>query len=148
MKWTPDPRDPHRYDDMLDLPHPVSALHPPMSRLDRAAQFAPFAALTGLGAAINETARQTEERSELGAEALAELDGVLRELREKIRLRPLITAVVFRPDPAKSGGAYVTVSGAVRWLDEQERLILLADGTRLPWADLRSLQIVDNNRSM
>ena len=89
MNWNGDPTDPHRYDDILGLPHHVSEVHPRMTRHDRAAQFAPFAALTGLDAAMGETARRTEQRIVLGNGALrmsaAELEQEVLQAEEQIR---------------------------------------------------------------
>lgn len=94
--------DDHRYEDMLDLPHHVSQVHPPMSRADRAAQFSPFAALTGFGETIRETGRITQERVELGEDARNLLDEKLGMLQEQIGSRPRVTLTYFQQDE-KSG---------------------------------------------
>ena len=101
------------YDDIIDLPHHVSATRPQMSRLDRAAQFAPFAALTGYGAAIKETARLTDERTERSESELSELNERIHILTERIDEHPEVEIIYFKPDERKDAGAYLTVkSGA------------------------------------
>ncbi len=148
MKNAPGRDDPRRYDDIIRLPRPVSALHPPMSRRERAAQFAPYAALTGLGAAINETARLTEARVEPDEGLRSALDEALRVLRDRIREQPEISATCFRPDETKPGGAYVTVTGRAKKLDETARTLTLSDGRRLAWEDILILDIIDDNYIM
>lgn len=123
--------DLHKYDDIIHLPHPVSGRHPRMSLLDRAAQFSPFAALTGHDAAIKEAARLTEEWSELDESRKEMLDERLKIIWEKLSERPEITFTYFRPDEKKSGGAYLTVKGKVKKIDEYEHQIFLEDGTEL-----------------
>ncbi len=145
MKNAPGGDDPRRYNDIIRLPHPVSPLHPPMSRRERAAQFAPYAALTGLGAAINETARLTEARIDPDEGLRSALDGALRTLRDRIREQPEVSATCFRPDESKPGGAYVTVTGRAKKLDEAARTLILSDGTRLAWDDIVTLDIIDDN---
>ena len=132
----PKQEDPHRYEDMLDLPHPVSRTHPPMPVKDRAAQFSPFAALTGYEETIRETERRTEERRELDEDEKAILNGKLRELEAHLDERPEVTFTCFRPDEKKAGGAYVTVSGVIKRLDDCARLIILRDGTHIPADDI------------
>ena len=118
-----------RYDDLIHLPHHVSERRPRMPMIDRAAQFSPFAALVGYDAAIAETARLTDREVALDVGAEAELDEKLREIRESIHLRPEVTVTYFRPDSRKSGGAYVTVTGRVKKIDEYTQSLCFADGT-------------------
>lgn len=120
------------YDDIINLPHPVSKRHPQMSLLNRAAQFSPFAALTGHDAAIRETARLTDSFMELDENLKEELDEKLRLLKENLSQKPKIEATYFQPDERKSGGAYVTVCGRVKRMNGQERRIVFTDGTVLP----------------
>lgn len=122
----------HRYDDIMNLPHHVSQVHPQMSRHDRAAQFSPFAALTGHGAAIKETARLTQERIELDESSRLLLDEKLRILQEQADQNPMVTITYFRPDQKKSGGAYVEVAGNMKRIDEAERMIILSGGEEIP----------------
>ena len=121
-----------KYDDILNLPHHVSASRPHMPAADRAAQFAPFAALTGYDAAVRETARQTDARLELDECEKEALNDKLRVLDEHLENAPEVTVTYFRPDDRKAGGAYVTVSGAVRKIDGYGRVVILADGGRIP----------------
>lgn len=119
------------YDDIINLPHYVSATRRPMSMESRAAQFAPFAALTGHDAAIAETARLTTARSEQSAEQLMELS---RKLAYALSMpeRQQLTITYFRPDSRKEGGAYVSVRGAVKRVEECFNLLTLTDGTEIP----------------
>jgi len=128
--------DPHRYDDMLDLPHHVSATHPHMSRADRAAQFSPFAALTGFGAAIQETGRLTEERLVPEEDMRRELNEKLQLLKEQIQTCPAASFTYFLQDEKKEGGEYVTVAGNVKKIRETDRMVVLTDGTRIPVEDI------------
>ena len=95
------------YDDIINLPHPTSTKHPRMPMSDRAAIFSPFAALTGHAAAIQETARLTDQRIELDEDTKAELDRKQKILMDYIADQPEVTITWFCPDEKKSGGAYV-----------------------------------------
>ncbi|MBR6800803.1 MAG: hypothetical protein IKM61_03535 [Eubacteriaceae bacterium] len=125
-----------RYDDIINLPHPTSKKHPRMSRSDRAAQFAPFSALTGFSAAIDETARLTEERLELDEYEKLAISDAINEIISVISTQPLIDVTYFIADSYKSGGKYVGVSGNVKKIDEQEGIIVLTDNTRIPISDI------------
>ncbi len=120
------------YADILHLPHHVSQTRPQMSMQDRAAQFSPFAALTGFDAAIDETGRLTEEWAELGEEAKAVLDRKQQYLRDTLSRQPEVTVTYFLPDERKAGGAYVAATGRVKRIDEYERILILADGRKIP----------------
>lgn len=124
------------YDDIIDLPHHVSETHPPMSRADRAAQFSPFAALTGYDAAVRETARVTERRIELDEGVKAELNARLNCILEHLSEHPQVSITYFMPDEKKSGGAYRTVTGAVRKLDSFAKTLTLTDGTVVPMEEM------------
>lgn len=128
------------YEDIIHLPHHVSAVHPPMPMEVRAAQFSPFAALTGYGDAIRETGRLTEERVELEEDEAGDLDRKLRVLQERIGDRPEITVAFFQPDARKSGGAYLTATGRIRKIDMFERRLVLEDGTRIPLEAVTGLE--------
>lgn len=132
--------DEHKYDDIIDLPHHVSTKHPQMSPMDRAAQFSPFAALSGHDEAIKEMARLTEERGELDESRKEELNERLWSIREHLSERPVITFTYFKPDEKKSGGAYLTVTDKVKRIDEYEHQVLLEDGTVLPIENLFSIE--------
>ena len=120
------------YDDIITLPHPTSRRHPRMAAADRAAQFAPFAALTGYAAAVKETARETDAFTELAEDEAAALDRQLRLLEERIRERPWVVLTCFQPDQRKAGGAYVEVRGRVKRLDAAAATITLEDGREIP----------------
>lgn len=122
----------HRYDDIIGLPHPVSASHPQMSRTDRAAQFSPFAALTGYEDAIAETGRLTREQLELNEDARQILDEKLRWIQEHIASLPEAEVTYFLPDERKAGGDYVTLKSRVKKIDSYERIMVMQDGTRIP----------------
>ena len=124
------------YDDIIHLPHHVSRNHPQMSMLDRAAQFAPFAALTGYGAAVGETARLTSERRELSSQEAEELNRRIAALISHLPDRPEATIEYFVPDDRKAGGSYVTVTGRVRHVSVSERILVMEDGTVIPLDDV------------
>ena len=128
------------YDDIINLPHPTSQRHPRMPVHDRAAIFSPFAALSGHGAAIAETARLTERRMELDEDTRAELDRRQAILLEHIDEQPEVTITWFHPDERKDGGAYLTATGRLKKLRELERLLVLADGTEIPLEDVVALE--------
>lgn len=115
------------YDDIIDLPHHVSQKHPQMSMQDRAAQFSPFAALTGHGAAIRETERETTQQAELDEDELELLDNQLRYLQDHIEEHPEVSITCFEPDSRKEGGAYVTIRGTVREIDMVGRFVQMVD---------------------
>ena len=120
------------YDDILDLPHPTSKKHPRMSMAARAAQFAPFAALTGYGDAIKETARITDQQLELDENEKALLNEKLQLLRQHLPGKPKITITYFVPDTKKAGGSYQTITGSVKKLQKYERRLIMTNGTIIP----------------
>ena len=124
------------YDDIINLPHHVSRKHPQMSIHDRAAQFAPFAALTGHGEAIAETARLTDRKIELDDYERLKLDEKLLILQEQIMEMPEISVTYFCPDEKKEGGKYVTVTKALRKINEMERTLLMEDGMQIRIEDI------------
>jgi hypothetical protein len=128
-----------KYNEIMGLPHHVSKTRPQMPMSDRAAQFAPFAALTGYDAAIKETGRLTDERIELDVEALSALDMKYQLLMEALDEAPEVTITYFQPDERKAGGKYVSAVGAVKKIDDFERRITMQDGTRIPMDDVLSI---------
>lgn len=122
----------HRYDDIIGLPHHVSKTHPQMPLSARAAQFAPFAALTAHGEAVKETARLTDERIELDEDCRAALDLKLLQIYRQQDTHPSATITYFVPDRQKTGGVYVEAVGRVKKIDEYERAVILTDGTKIP----------------
>ena len=129
-----------KYADIVDLPHPVSAKRSPMSMQDRAAQFSPFAALTGYEDSIAETARLTDERIELDTGLEGELDQQLRRIHSQIAQQPRVTFHYFRPDGRKSGGAYVTVTERVKKIDPISQEIQLITGQILHFSQIYGIE--------
>ena len=125
-----------QYDDIINLPHHVSATRPQMSMLERAAQFSPFAALTGYDAAIKETGRLTDEKIMMDEEGLNILNMKFQILIDNLFDEPEVTITYFKPDERKSGGAYIEATGTVKKLDEFERQIMMQDGTKIPMDDI------------
>ena len=129
-----------KYEDIINLPHHVSKTRPQMSMQDRAAQFSPFAALTGYDAAIKETGRLTVRKDEMDEEALHILNMKFQILVDSMDVRPEVTFTYFEPDKHKAGGAYVEVTGMVKKIDDFERLIVMQDGTKLPMDDILRIE--------
>ena len=130
-----------QYDDIINLPHHVSKTRPQMSMVDRAAQFSPFAALTGYDAAIKETARLTDKKVELGEYELEELNRTLLELSYHISQHPQVMVTYFEPDKCKEGGVYITVSKEIKRIDEIEQAIYFTDGSKIPLSDIFSIAV-------
>lgn len=124
----------HKYDDIIALPHHTSASRQPMSRLGRAAQFAPFAALTGFEDCTDEAARLTSEKPEMTELMQNELNEKIRIIMERIDERPEVTVTYFIPDALKAGGAITLYSGSVRRIDEIERKMIFTDRSEI-WLD-------------
>ncbi len=122
----------NEYDDIINLPHHVSKVHPQMTMYQRAAQFAPFAALTGHDAAIRETARLTDSQIELGDENNEILNRKLAILRDHLKDTPDVTITFFRPDEKKPGGSYETYTGNLRVIDDYEQNLIMSDGNKIP----------------
>ena len=116
------------YRELLHLPHHRSQTHAPMPRRDRAAQFAPFAALTGFDAQLRETERQTQSQAEPNEDALQELDQSLHTLFACVHTQPAVQVRWFMPDAKKSGGAYKAAAGRVLQLDRNRSLLVLDSG--------------------
>ena len=125
-------KETHRYDDIIHLSRPVSKKRSPMSNFDRAAQFSPFAALTGYDAVIAETGRLTDTQIELDEGGKALLDEKLQTIREHLEEHPAVKLTVFCPDSRKSGGAYETVTGNVKKIDPVARILVLIGGEVIP----------------
>lgn len=130
----------HKYDDIINLPHHVSKKHPQMSLMNRAAQFSPFAALTGHEAAIQETARLTDSFVELSDDKKNQLDEQLQLIMENIEQKPECEITYFQPDEKKDGGAYVTICGRIKKIDEYNQQIVFTDGTALPLKHLYAIR--------
>ena len=131
-----------KYDDILNLPHPVSKRRGRMSNIDRAAQFSPFAALTGFDATIGEAARLTDCRIELEEGSAERIDAVLREIQEKIHTQPTVRITWFVHDERKAGGAYISTTGRVKKIDEYSCSVLLTDGAVIPVSEILSIAVL------
>ena len=129
------------YDDIIALPHPEPRTHPRMSLHDRAAQFSPFAALTGHSAAIAETGRLTASRITLDESEIARVDAALQRLRELLPQAPAVSITYFVPDERKAGGSYQTVTGTARRIDTVNGVLLLTDRREIPIADIFDITI-------
>ena len=130
----------HKYDDIINLPHHVSKKHPQISLHDREAQFSPFAALTGHKAAINETARLTDEKQILSEDVIAKLNEQLNLIKENIGTNPIVTITYFVPDDRKSGGAYISNTGVVKKINEYNHTVVLTDKTVIPIEQISEMQ--------
>ena len=126
-----------KYEDIIHLPHPISKRHPQMGIKERAAQFAPFAALTGHGAAIEEAARVTETKRELSEDAKESLDAILGQVTEGT----LIRLTYFEKDPYKTGGSYQELTGKVKRVKENIKTLVLDTGIEVALEDIYEIKI-------
>ena len=131
-----------KYDDIINLPHHVSDYHKPMPMRNRAAQFAPFAALTGHSDAIEETVRLTETFKELSEN---EINLLSRKLHYAIENRSFIRITYFIPDKRKSGGSYKSKSGIIKKCDEIDKILVMKDGNKIPLEFIYEINILDRN---
>lgn len=136
----------HKYDDIINMPHHVSHLRPRMSNTERAAQFSPFAALTGYGAAVKETERLTDEKLELTEDEKIALNEKLQIIIENIDSEPFVEITYFEPDKRKAGGKYLTKNGKVKAVDSYSRLVTFVDKTSVSIDVIRNIssQIFEN----
>lgn len=132
------------YDDIIALPHPEPRTHPRMSLHDRAAQFSPFAALTGHSAAIAETGRLTDSRITLDESEMARVDAALQRLRELLPQEPVASITYFVPDERKAGGSYQTITGTARRIDTANGVLLLTDQRAIPIPDILAVAIQED----
>ena len=128
------------YSDIINLPHHVSRNHPPMPMMNRAAQFAPFAALTGYEEVIQETGRLTDEFIELNDDDKERLNQKIAELMEKTEEHLVVSLTYFKPDSRKTGGSYSTVSGRLKSVDEIQQIMFLEDGTAIPFICINDIR--------
>ncbi len=122
----------YKYDDIINLEHPISKKHAQMSIEARAAQFAPFAALTGYSDEIKETARLTDKKIELSEDEISILNEKITKIKSKINTKPLITFTYFVPDNKKEGGKYVDVQSRVLKIDDYKHVIILENKQEIP----------------
>lgn len=130
----------HKYDDIIDLPHHVSGRRVRMPMSDRAAQFSPFAALTGYEAVIAEAARLTDQRIELDESSKTELNDKIRAIQERVDRCPEVTVTYFEPDAWKAGGTYTSATGKVRKIDGYKQAVVMMDGLVVPFADILKIE--------
>lgn len=130
------------YDDIIHLAHPVSRNHPQQPMEKRAAQFSPFAALTGFDDAVEETARYTDSRQELTEEQTAKINSVLNRIQRTVSQSPAVSVEFFSPDPKKQGGFYRLLRSRVRKIRPYEKQLVLSDGTVIPFSDILSIDIL------
>ena len=129
-----------RYADNIDKQHHVSKKHPPMSMEDRAAQFSPFAALTGYEAAVKETARLTDDREELDEDEKTRLNAQLQKISARLQEQPEVMVTYFAPDERKTGGARQTYRGRLRKIDRNRKMLIMVDQTELPIENLLNIE--------
>ena len=129
-----------KYDDIIDLPHHVSTTRPHMPMIDRASKFQPFRALTGYEDAVHETARLTDEKIELTEDEKALLDMRLQRLADETGSQPRVTLTYFQPDKRKTGGAYITITGQLKKIDDYEGALILTGGKRILIEDILEIQ--------
>ena len=128
-----------RDQELLEMERPVSARHAPMRRCDRAAQFAPFAALSGFDETVQEAGRLTQAQIELAENEREALNDALVRLAARLPEQPEVRLTYFQPDAKKSGGTYRTIITRVRRLDANAQVLVLTDGTRIPFDALLSI---------
>ena len=128
------------YEDIVNLPPHISKRHPQPTMMDRAARFAPFAAITGYEEMVLEEARVTEERIDLDEGVLSLLNEKLNMIQEFLDEEPEINITYFEPDKKKAGGAYIDIIGTVKRIDEYECLVIMTDGKKIRIEDIYSLE--------
>lgn len=132
-----------RYGDIINREHFRSEKRQPMAAAARAAQFAPYAALTGYDEGIRESARYVERKAVLDEQEIARIDRELQRIREKLRTQPAVTVSYFERDKRKAGGFYITVTGRVREIEPYLQVLLLTDGTEIPLQDICGIERLD-----
>ena len=135
------------YEDIINLPHYISKKHRPMPREARAAQFAPFAALTGYESDVNEAARYTGKRRELGEDETERLNRCINEIRDGIHGNTEVIITYFKPDEKKAGGEYLNIGGRVRKIDDYGRTLTLTSGASIPLDDISEIVFKDGKAS-
>lgn len=131
-----------QYEDIIYQPHHTSKKRPRMSLRDRAAQFSPFAALTGHGAAVQETARLTSQRIELEDSEKETINGKLQWISQNLKERVKVEITYFVPDSYKEGGSYENVAGVVKRFDEANGCLVMEDGTKIPLEEIIGIETI------
>ena len=129
-----------KYSDIIHLPYQKSKKRPPMLNSHRAAQFAPFAALTGHDMAVREVARLTVDKIELDESSINRLNEKIQRLKKHLLQRPMVTVTYFQHDEKKSGGTYVTMDGYIKKIDDYHDILEMNQGTRIPFSDILDIQ--------
>ena len=127
------------YSDIFDRPHHVSSKRPKMARANRAAQFSPFAALTGYDSLVAESARVTDQKVELSGEECEVLNKRLNYLQDHLSEMPVVQILYFEPDTRKAGGSYVEFSGTIKRIKRHERILLTTTDTEVPFENILEL---------
>lgn len=133
-------KDIHNYDDIINMPRHISSKHPQMKIIDRAAQFAPFAALTGHKESINEASRITDSKKELDENQKEILNNKLNYILLNLDKLLEIKITYFQADLKKSGGKYVTVLASIKKIDEYSKVLVLNNGKKIKIDDLYWLE--------
>lgn len=135
----------NNYEDIINLERPISIKHPPLSMEQRAAQFAPFAALTGFGEQINETGRRTDSKIEIDEDIKIMLNEKLQIIKKELKNKPKIKITYFIKDKIKSGGKYVDIEGIVNKIDECRNKIILENKLEIPIDDILIIECINVN---
>lgn len=133
------------YDDIIDMEHHTSSVHRHMSMIERAAQFSPFAALTGYGDQVKEAARMTQQRIILSEQQKEELDRSFREISNRIKDKPEVSIRWFEEDERKDGGLFREKTGNIRMIDPYGRMLIFADGTEIRMDDITELSVIEES---
>ena len=128
------------YDDIINLPCPTSKRHLRMAMIDRAAQFAPFAALTGYDDAICETGRLTGTKLDLSDETKERIDIKINYLIDNMEENPEVTITYFVPDKKKAGGEYVTITDRIKKIDQYEHILIMESGVKISLFEILSIE--------
>ena len=131
----------NKYEDIINLKRTISKKHPPMPLEERAAQFAPFAALTGYEETITETAREVDKRIELDEEAQNTINRKIQELKQQIVTKPIVSITYFQKDLRKEGGEYITVTEKIRKIDDYKKIIVLENKTEIPIREILDIDV-------
>lgn len=134
-----------RYDDIINLPHHISKVHKPMSMESRASQFAPFAALSGYGDAVKETARLTDKEIVIDDCLKEMLNDKLQFLLVRIKSKPYATFTYFIKDKNKDGGKYITISNKIKKIDLYNQYVIMIDNTKIPINDIINITFEQKN---
>ena len=132
----------HKYDDIINLPHHVSKVHPRMAIQNRAAQFASFSALTGYDSELRESVRITDKKIELEEEVKEGLNRKLQKIKANIQDRLNVNFTYFIKDKTKDGGAYIKTYGVVNKIDEDNKIIILDTKEEIPIDDILEVKFI------